>query len=475
MKKSTVTTILAVLTVFIFRAENYAGDAVQQKSMNVLFLVVDDLNTWLLSNPDRYTGKVIAPNILRLAESGVYFGQAFTSSPKCTPSRTSFLSGVAPWKSGVYDNGVNVSASPALELVPSLPKVFQQEGYFIASYGKISHGYNTGVEWDGYIPHRRDPVPPDAPLNGWARNNKGKPTEKDWGPIHLAEGEMNDTKYADAAIEQLKKNHSEPFFIACGIFHPHFPWYVPQKYLDMYPLEEIELPPVNPDDQDDIPEMGRSLINAGLNESIVSHDQVKKAIRGYLASTTYADAQIGRVMDALEMSPYKNNTIIVLISDHGFHLGEKQHWAKGTLWEEATNCLLMFRVPGLTKPDQVCNRPVTLLDVYPTLVELAGLPKLEHLDGKSLVPLLKKPNAKWSFPALTAYQSHMSVRTDQYRLIRYTDGTTELYDRGKDPHEWVNQTDNPDFAAIKRNLAAFLPGLNEMVPSVPSLRGGGEE
>lgn len=461
------------LSVSVFGSTAFS--AIPERKVNVLFLVVDDLNTWLLSNPDRYTGKVIAPNLLRLAKSGVNFGQAFTAAPKCSPSRTAFLSGVAPWKSGVYDNGVDVSASPALKGVPSLLKVFKQHGYFTASYGKVSHGYYYGVKCDDTLNHKRDPVPPNAPLNGWAESKSGKPTEKDWGATHLPESEMNDTKYADAAINQLKKKHAKPFFIACGIFHPHFPWYVPQKYLDMYPLEAIKLPPINPDDQDDIPEMGRGLINARLNKAIISHNQVKDAIQGYLASTTYADAQMGRILDALKNSPYKDNTIVVLMSDHGFHLGEKQHWAKGTLWEEATNCLLMFRVPGITKSNQECMRPVTLLDVYPTLVELAGLPKPQHLDGHSLVPLLENSNAPRSVPALTAYQSHMTVRTDQYRFIRYTDGTTELYDRAKDPHEWLNQTQNPEYAAIKRRLTAFLPSLDEMAPAMPSKKRRGDK
>ncbi|MHC4248733.1 MAG: sulfatase-like hydrolase/transferase, partial [Planctomycetota bacterium] len=276
----------------------------------------------------------------------------------------------------------------------------------------------------------------------------------------------NDTKYADFAIGQLKKKHTKPFFIACGLFHPHFPWYAPQKYFDMYPLEKIELPPINPDDQDDIPEAGIDLINAGLDRSIRSHDQIKKAIQGYLASTTYADAQMGRVLDALANSPYRDNTIVVLLSDHGFHLGEKGHWAKSTLWEEATNCLLMFRAPGVTKPNQECRRPVTLLDIYPTLVELAGLPKPQHLDGYSLAPLLKDVAAPRSRPALTAFISHMTVRTSTHRFIRYTDGTTELYDRSRDPNEWVNLTGKPEHAAIKMELADFLPAQGEMAPAM---------
>ncbi len=443
------------------------GNAAKAQQKNILFLVVDDLNTWLLSDPDRYTGNVIAPHILHLAKSGVNFTQAFTASPKCSPSRTAFLSGVAPWKSGVYDNGLDVAASPALQNVPSLPQYLKQQGYYVASFGKISHGYDTKVEWDAHRNHSRDPAPPGAPLNGWAYKNDGSPTIKDWGVTHLEEHEMHDTQFADSAIQQLKKVHTKPFFIACGIFHPHFPWYAPRKYFDMYPLDDIQLPPVNPDDQEDIPEIGRDLLNTGLNNSIITHGQVKEAIQGYLASTTYADAQIGRVLDALENSPYKDNTIVVFMSDHGFHLGEKQHWTKGTLWEEATHCLLMFRVPGVTGTDRVCSRPVTLLDVYPTLIELAGLPQPAHLDGVSLVSLLKDVNANRRAPALTAYQRHISVRTDDYRLIRYTDGSTELYDRRIDPNEWVNQTGNPDYTELKTKLHTLLPALEEMAPSVP--------
>ena len=227
-------------------------------------LVIDDLNTWLVENPDRYAGKVIAPNINKLAKSGVNFTKAYCASPKCSPSRTSFLSGVAPWKSGVYDNGLNVKASELLNQVKSFPKLFQEAGYFTASFGKISHGYETGVEWDQRMNHNRDPAPPQAPFNGFAKSKSGKLTESDWGPTHLKESEMNDTKYADLAIKALGLKHEKPFFIACGLFHPHMPWYVPQKYFDMYPLDEIVVPPIKDDDHDDIPPLGPKTCKGGL-------------------------------------------------------------------------------------------------------------------------------------------------------------------------------------------------------------------
>lgn len=180
---------------------------------------------------------------------------------------------------------------------------------------------------------------------------------------------MNDTSYADAAIKQLQKKHDKPFFIGCGLFHPHMPWYVPQKYFDMYPLDEIVLPELKEDDLDDVPPLGRALTDGKIKfvKEVLKHDLQKEAVQAYLATTTYADTQMGRVLDALENSPYRDNTLVVLISDHGFHLAEKSHWQKMTLWEEATHCLMMFRVPGMTKAGGQSERFVSLQDIYPTL------------------------------------------------------------------------------------------------------------
>ena len=450
-----------LLSFLFFGAQLQAAKA---DKMNVLFLVIDDLNTWLLSNPDRYAGKVHTPNLKKLADSGVLFTQAFAASPKCSPSRTAFLSGVSPWKSGHTDNGLLVKGNPVLAESISLPKLFQDLGYYMATSGKISHGYDDGVTWEKVWKHKRDPAPPNAPLNGFATAKNKKLTEKDWGVTHLKETEMNDTLVADSAIEALQMKHDRSFFIACGLFHPHMPWYVPQKYFDKYPLDKVVPPPVKEDDLEDIPEPGKKLIS-GTYHTAKEHDQYKKGVQAYLATTTYADYQMGRVLDTLEKSPYKDNTIVVLLSDHGFHVGEKTHWQKGTLWEEATNSLLMFRVPGVTKAKQVCLNPVSLMDIYPTITELAGIQKPDYVEGRSLAPLLRNTNAEHSYPVLTAYQEHVSVRTEQYRLIRYSDGSLEFYDRCKDPNEWTNQSDNPDFASIRKELAALIPEF-EMLPYV---------
>ncbi|MDX1285442.1 MAG: sulfatase [Draconibacterium sp.] len=427
---------------------------------NVLFLVVDDLNTWLLGDTNRYTGKVVAPNIRGLAESGVLFTKSYTSSPFCSPSRTALWSGVSPWKSGLYENGMAIEESQALKNASSLPQLFKEAGYFTASYGKIGHGWNPeGEQWDDRVPHRRDPVPPNAPLTPVGRG------EQDWGPTHLKESEMNDTKYADHAIAQLQKKHDKPFFIACGLFHPHMPWYVPQKYFDMFPMEEVTIPPILENDLDDVPPLAKG-VTAGKSKfvnSVLEHNLLKQGVQGYLATTAYSDAQIGRVLDALEKSPYRDNTIVVLISDHGFHLAEKNHWQKGTLWEEATHCLMMFRVPGMTKAGEESERYVSLQDIYPTMTELCRIETPEYVDGRSLVPLLKKPKAKWESTAISAlYDRFVSIRNEKYRYTRYAEGQEELYDREQDPHEWTNLINDEAYEKELKVLRTLVPGMSEM-------------
>jgi len=447
-------------------AQSYAA---QKDRMNVLFLIVDDLNSWLLGDTNRYAGKVVAPNIQRLADSGVIFTHTYTASPFCSPSRTALLSGVRPWKSGVYDNGLDMSESTALQNATSLPKLFNKVGYYTASYGKVSHGWDVRADCDDHIGHDRDPVPPNAPLTPVGKG------EQDWGPTHLREEEMHDTMYADAAIEKLQMKHDGPFFIACGLFHPHMPWYVPQKYFDMFPLDEVVTPEIKEDDLDDVPPLGRAL-TAGKSkfvERVLEHGLHKQGVQGYLATTAYADAQIGRVLDALDKSPYRDNTIVVFMTDHGFHLGEKCHWQKGTLWEEATHCLLMFRVPGLTNAGGKSERFVSLQDIYPTLAELCGIEPPSYVDGRSLVPLLKKPDAEWKSTAISAlYDRYISIRTEGFRYIRYLDDQEEFYDCAKDHHEWTNQIRNPKYATEIKKLRASVPTLSEMAPPMLSKKRG---
>lgn len=467
MKKLSLQLLFVVPLTMIAQVE-----AVDQP-MNVLFLVADDLNSWMLGDPDRYPGNVVAPNLRKLADSGVNFTRAYTAAPVCSPSRTAFFSGVAPWKSGHYHNTPGANTSEPLKNALSLAGFFKKAGYTTAGYGKITHGWDQKEHWDEKIGHKRDPAPPGAPLTPVGRG------EQDWGPIHLTEAEMNDTGNADRAISQLRKRHDKPFFIAFGTFNPHMPWYVPQKYFDMFPLAEVTTPELLKNDLEDVPPLGRALTGrkSKFVDEVLEHGLHQDAVQGYLATTAYADAQMGRVLDALEESPYRDNTIVVFLTDHGFHLGEKHHWQKATLWEEATHCLLMFRVPGMTPVGGVSQRFVSLQDIYPTLAELCGLEPPPYLDGRSLVPLLKDPNAEWESTAITGltskggpWSAYISIRTETGRYIRYGSGQEEFYDTSQDPHEWTNQIENPEFMQTIETLTAAVPALSEMATPLPAVR-----
>ncbi len=433
--------------------------SIAAERMNVLVLIADDLNTWILEKPERYSGNVIAPNLQALGESGVVFRNAYSASPFCVPSRTSMWSGVSPHKSGVYHNQTNVAASEPLKTATSLFEVFQQGGYSMYGYGKITHGWNGNDVWDDKQGHKRDPRPPGAPIQPVGAG------EQDWGPIHLSEEEMNDTVGANRTIAILEQKHEKPFFLVYGSFNPHMAWFVPQKYFDMFPLDEVKVPDLNPDDFDDIPPLGDEVVSSKrkFTEKVLEAGLHKEAVQAYLATTAYVDAQHGRVLDALEKSPYRDNTIVVFLSDHGFHLAEKDHWQKGTLWEEATNSMLMFRVPGVTQPGGVTKNCVSLQDLYPTLTDLCQLEKPSSVDGKSLRPILKDPETDWKSTAISyLYDQYASIRTKQYRYIRYKKGQQELYDLRKDPHEWKNEAGNAEYAKVIRELNSQLPPVEEM-------------
>lgn len=444
------------------------------KPMNVLVLIADDLNSWLLEDPQRYGGKVIAPNLKALAASGVNFRRTYTAAPVCSPSRTAFFSGVAPWKSGIYNNAQNIGVSEPLKrpAILSLAGLFKGGGYVTYGYGKITHGWDQKEQWNEHVGHKRDPSPPGAPL---AKLSGG---EQDWGPIHIPEGEMNGTTGADQAIAILQRPHDKPFFLAYGLFNPHMPWYVPKKYFDMYPLDRIVLPELRADDLGDLPPLAKAVSDGpgSFADKVIKSGKHKEAVQAYLAATTYADTQIGRVLDALDKSPYKDNTIVVFLTDHGLHLGEKLHWQKTTLWEEGTHALMMFRAPGVTKAGGVSERYVSLLDIYPTLAELCGLKPPAYLDGRSLMPLLRNPQAPWQSTAITGLctkgkqegQAFVSIRHELGRYTRYGAKEEEFYDTTKDPHEWTNQIANPAYADTIGKLRSLVPSFEEAARPVPS-------
>ena len=449
---------------------------------NILFIAVDDMNDWC-SPLGGYTGQVHTPNIERLAARGMTFTNAHTASTVCCPSRTAIMLGKRPSTTGIYNNGQ--WWRPHLPDAISLPMRFRQHGYTAIGSGKIFHhtaGFNPPDQWDDFqrLVFTDDPWfrghtlnypwskhtanPPGYPFSGL----KGTPHEGDWGVIPgRAEADYDDAKTVDYAIRTLAQPHDKPFFLACGIFRPHLPWYAPQRYFDLYPLADIQLPKTKPDDLDDVPRPGKKLAAArrGDFERIRKHNKWKHAIQAYLASISFADAQLGRLLDALDASAHRHNTIIVFWSDHGWHLGEKDHWHKSTLWEEATRIPFFVVAPGSTQPGSRCQQPVDTTCIYPTLLDLCDIPRPADLDGISILPLLRSSQSPWKRPAISELQrGNCAVRTSRYRFIRYADGSSELYDHQTDPNEWINlAATRPDLLA---EFAKWLPA--NFAPNAPS-------
>ena len=260
-------------------------------------------------------------------------------------------------------------------------------------------------------------------------------------------------------MDELNRSRDAPLFLAAGIYRPHLPWYAPQKYFDQFDEKTISLPPRKENDLTDIPEAGRNYVGSKSYRYFVEIGKYREAVEAYLASVAYADGLVGKLIDTLDGSPIAQNTVVILWSDHGWHLGEKEHWQKATLWERATRVPLIITVPNF-EVGQKCNRPVSLVDLFPTLLDLCGIPSLDNMDGESLVPLLKNPGADWNRPALTTMKrGNHSLRSDRYRLIHYADGSEELYDHRTDPNEWTNLSQDPAYESVRKQLRKWLPKL----------------
>ena len=435
---------------------------------NVLFIAIDDLNDWvgcLGGHPDTRT-----PHIDALARRGVLFTRAYCCAPACGPSRAALMTGILPSTSGVYHNPQ--PWRPVLPKAVTIPQHFMAHGYNALGGGKIYHGaFPDPASWESYFPSQKqnrppDPKPKNAPLNGIPNT-----AHFDWGPIDVPDSDMSDCKVVEWARGELAKTQDKPVFLACGIFRPHLPWYVPRKYFNAFPPEKITLPKIREDDLDDVPAIGRKMAKPdGDHRKVVQHNQWRRAVSGYLASISFTDAMIGRLIAAFDAGPMARNTIVVLWSDHGWHLGEKLHWRKFSLWEEATHDVLMMCAPGVTKPGGRCGTPVSHIDIYPTLIELCGLKPKPELAGESLVPLLKDPSATRQRPALTTHgRGNHSLRSKRWRYIRYSDGTEELYDHDADEMEWTNLADKAEYAQVKKDLARWLPKVN--APDAPRAKG----
>lgn len=426
---------------------------------NVLLISVDDLNDWvgcLGGHPQAET-----PNIDRLAAQGTLFYNAHCQASVCNPSRASMMTGRYPHSSGVYFLSPDLRDAPNLKDAVTMPEAFAQAGYHTLATGKLFHTRDHrffqeyGGNHGGFGPRPKQKLsqPHGHPL--W-----------DWGAFPESDEQMPDFKAANWASDKLNQDFESPFFMGVGFYRPHVPMYAPRKWFERHPRESILLPAVRDDDRNDISDYAINLTNlkhvSPEHEWIVSAGQWEHAVQSYLASVTFADHCVGMVLDALESGPHADNTIVVLFSDHGFHLGEKQRWAKRTLWEDGTRVPLIVKAPG-SAAGQRSGKPVELIDVYPTLLDLAGLSADADQEGQSLVPLLKNPNAGWNHPAITSFgPGNYSVRSERYRYIQYREGSCELYDHVSDPHEWTNllatgTTVGSALETVVQELAEFIP------------------
>ncbi|TWU18798.1 sulfatase [Allorhodopirellula heiligendammensis] len=441
-----------IFTLFIYACLASASAHAAERP-NVLLISIDDLNDWvgcLGGHPQAET-----PNIDRLADMGTLFSNAHCQSPVCNPSRASMMTGRYPHTTGIYFLAPDLKQAPVLDGVKTLPEAFAGAGYKTMATGKIFHTgdkrfFQEYQPSGGFGPTPKEKIsqPHGHPL--W-----------DWGVYPEDDNLMPDMKAAKWAAMQLKSIHDKPFFMGVGFYRPHVPMYAPQKWFDMHPIEKVKLPLVREDDRDDLSQYAIDLTNlmhvSPTHQWVTEANEWEHAVQSYLASVSFADHCLGIVLDALESSEYAENTIVVLFSDHGFHLGEKQRWAKRSLWEDGTRVPVIVSAPGFEK-DQRTNQPVELLDVFPTLLELADLPADADQEGQSLVPLMRDPAADWNHPAITSFgRGNFAVRSERYRFIQYLDGSQELYDLANDPHEWTNLASEADYQQIVAELAASIP------------------
>jgi arylsulfatase A-like enzyme len=427
-------------------------------SPNVLLITVDDLNDWigpLSGHPQAKT-----PNLDRLAARGVTFTSAHCQAPLCNPSRTSFLTSLRPTTTGIYTLEGWFRDSPNFNDHLTLPEAFADHGYEVAIGGKIFHikgplrkDLQSAFTWGP--PGEMGPYPEKRLVD-----IKDNLRAIDWGPFPEHDEQTTDYKTATWACQQLVKQRQKPLFLAVGFHRPHVPCFAPHPWFDLYPLDSLTMPLILDNDRDDTPPFSWYLYWR-TPEPRVSWlrrtGELKTLVRSYLACVSYVDAMIGHVLDELERSGQQDNTIVVVLGDHGWHLGEKGITGKNSLWERSTHVPLIFAGPGC-RAGTVREEPVELLDIYPTLLSLAHLTVTSKLEGDSLADQLSDRDAPHHRPAITSQgPGNHTVRTKDWRYIRYADGSEELYDLKNDRHEWHNVASRPDLASRKTELAGWIP------------------
>jgi arylsulfatase A-like enzyme len=430
----------------------------QADAPDVLFIALDDCNDWVgfLGN---HPGTV-TPNLDALAAESLSFEHAYCTAPMCVPARTSVMFGRAPYESGVYDH-----AEPSDERYAALARSssalvddFWAAGYDVVSGGKIFGDSQRG-RWTQF--HR---TPIDVQNPAWTSPYTGRPIGVrsrdllDFGPSGIAPAAEPDGTTTTWVRRQLTAPRARPLFLGYGLIGTHVAWRVPQKYFDMHPIENVVTPDYRPDDLDDLGPEGRGLIDNRTLDSLRDAGIWAEAVQAYQAAMSFADDRVGIVLDALARSPRADDTIVVVWSDHGFHLGEKLHWHKFTLWERATRIPMLFRVPGTFDSGAIFDRPVSAMDIGPTLADFAGVELRTPQSGSTLVPAIAQPALADDRPPISTWEpGNHAVRRGPWRLIRYRTGETELYDHTVDADEFTNLASDPRYAATVAELAAFLP------------------
>jgi arylsulfatase A-like enzyme len=438
---------------------------------NILFITVDDLNTEVGFMGDAHAK---TPNMDRLAEQAAVFTKAYCQSPICGPSRNSFLTGRYPHSTGLYSLNPLFRDVDALQEIVALPQYFRENGYWSATVGKIYHttpdpkSFDTVHGWMGaFGPFPEIPIhlDPERPVHPYY----------DWGAF-LEDEETADYKVAQSAAGFIKKasKTKEPFFIAVGFFRPHCPLYAPQSWLDLHPLADIVPLPDQSADLEDIPAYGRKLVSydgrQNYNRFLRENQYAASFLQAYRGCVSFTDHCIGIVLEALEETGQADNTIVVLLSDHGVQNGKKNLWYKRTLWEASTQVPLVIK-PVAASAGQMLSTPVGLIDLYPTLCELAGLDQPDGLEGQSLAALMRGETQARE-PVLSVFgPDNFALRSERWRYIRYADGSEELYDHQVDFDEMTNLALNPEYTSV---LTAFRPQVpQQSEPFAPGSKGLG--
>jgi uncharacterized sulfatase len=442
-----------------------AAPAQASKPLNVLFLVSDDLNT----DMGHYGHPLVkTPHLDRLAARGVRFDRAYCQYPLCNPSRASFLTGRRPDTTGVLENATHFRKN--LPDVATLPQVFSRRGYFAARVGKLYHygvpsqigtpGLDDPPSWQVAVNPRGKEKDEEDRCVYYTGNQKSMGGSLTWYVSEGSDEEQTDGKVASEAIRLLEENKDKPFFLAVGFYRPHVPCVAHQKWFDLYPLDRVQLPKEPAEHLKNIP---AAAPNVKPHNYGVEEDKLRQMIRAYYASVSYLDSQVGRVLGALDRLGLAGNTAVVFFGDHGWALGEHGQWQKMSLFERSARVPLIIAAPGAKGNGRPCGRTVELVDLYPTLAELAGVPAPPGYEGTSLKPLLENPQAPWAEPAYTqvrrgANLMGRSVRTERYRYTEWDEGKAgaELYDYDADPREFNNLAPDPRHAGVVAEMKRLL-------------------